>query len=278
MEDKKILTIQDISCYGQCSITVALPIISACGFETAIIPSAVLSTHTGGFKNFTFHDLTEDIPLIQKHWQDEKIFYDAIYTGYLGSIKQIEYMKNIMSTLLKKDGLKIVDPVMGDDGKLYSIFDMNFVNEMKKLCAIADIIIPNITEACFLTGMEYKEKYDENYILTLVKKLQEFNKNLTIILTGVSYKEGKIGVVVYEKEKISYYEHKKIEKGCHGTGDVYSSAFVGALMNKKSLFDSAKIAADYVVMCIEKTKKDESHWYGVKFEGLLGELIKMVKS
>ena len=278
MEDKKILTIQDISCYGQCSITVALPIISACGFETAIIPSAVLSTHTGGFKNFTFHDLTEDIPLIQKHWQDEKIFYDAIYTGYLGSIKQIEYMKNIMNTLLKKDGLKIVDPVMGDDGKLYSIFDMNFVNEMKKLCAIADIIIPNITEACFLTGMEYKEKYDENYILTLVKKLQEFNKNLTIILTGVSYKEGKIGVVVYEKEKISYYEHKKIEKGCHGTGDVYSSAFVGALMNKKSLFDSAKIAADYVVMCIEKTKKDESHWYGVKFEGLLGELIKMVKS
>ena len=205
MEDKKILTIQDISCYGQCSITVALPIISACGFETAIIPSAVLSTHTGGFKNFTFHDLTEDIPLIQKHWQDEKIFYDAIYTGYLGSIKQIEYMKNIMSTLLKKDGLKIVDPVMGDDGKLYSIFDMNFVNEMKKLCAIADIIIPNITEACFLTGMEYKEKYDENYILTLVKKLQEFNKNLIIILTGVSYKEGKIGVVVYEKEKISYY-------------------------------------------------------------------------
>lgn len=278
MEDKKILTIQDISCYGQCSITVALPIISACGFETAIIPSAVLSTHTGGFKNFTFHDLTEDIPLIQKHWQDEKIFYDAIYTGYLGSIKQIEYMKNIMNTLLKKDGLKIVDPVMGDDGKLYSIFDMNFVNEMKKLCAIADIIIPNITEACFLTGMEYKEKYDENYILTLVKKLQEFNKNLIIILTGVSYKEGKIGVVVYEKEKISYYEHKKIEKGCHGTGDVYSSAFVGALMNKKSLFDSAKIAADYVVMCIEKTKKDESHWYGVKFEGLLGELIKMVKS
>ena len=278
MEDKKILTIQDISCYGQCSITVALPIISACGFETAIIPSAVLSTHTGGFKNFTFHDLTEDIPLIQKHWQDEKIFYDAIYTGYLGSIKQIEYMKNIMNTLLKKDGLKIVDPVMGDDGKLYSIFDMNFVNEMKKLCAIADIIIPNITEACFLTGMEYKEKYDENYILTLVKKLQEFNKNLIIILTGVSYKEGKIGVVVYENEKISYYEHKKIEKGCHGTGDVYSSAFVGALMNKKSLFDSAKIAADYVVMCIEKTKKDESHWYGVKFEGLLGELIKMVKS
>ena len=278
MEDKKILTIQDISCYGQCSITVALPIISACGFETAIIPSAVLSTHTGGFKNFTFHDLTEDIPLIQKHWQDEKIFYDAIYTGYLGSIKQIEYMKNIMNTLLKKDGLKIVDPVMGDDGKLYSIFDMNFVNEMKKLCAIADIIIPNITEACFLTGMEYKEKYDENYILTLVKKLQEFNKNLIIILTGVSYREGKIGVVVYENEKISYYEHKKIEKGCHGTGDVYSSAFVGALMNKKSLFDSAKIAADYVVMCIEKTKKDESHWYGVKFEGLLGELIKMVKS
>ena len=145
MKDKKILTIQDISCVGQCSLTVALHIISACGVECAILPSAVLSTHTGGFTGFTFRDLTEDMPDIRKHWENENIKFDLIYTGYLGSVKQMDYVSEIMDKLLISDGLRIVDPAMADNGMLYTGFDMDFVRSMAELCKKADIILPNIT-------------------------------------------------------------------------------------------------------------------------------------
>lgn len=276
MESKKILTIQDISCVGQCSLTVALPILSACGFETAILPSAVLSTHTAGFSGFTFRDLTQDFPAIEKHWNKEKITFDAIYTGYLGSIKQIDYVKSIIKSTSKRKAVKVIDPAMADNGKLYPIFNDEYVKAMKGLCKLADIVVPNITEACFLTGTEYREEYDETYVLDLLKKTAKIS-GATVVLTGVGYKEGKTGVAVFKDGKYSYYEHKKIAKGCHGTGDVYASAFVGALMNGKSELESAKIAADFVVLCIKNTQDDPSHWYGVKFEPMLGKLIKMVR-
>lgn len=272
MAYKRVLTIQDISCFGQCSLTVALPIISACGIETCILPSAVLSTHTGGFKDYTFRDLTDDIPGIQKHWQKEEIKFDAIYTGYLGSAKQISYVKDIMKTTGKPGSLNIVDPAMADNGKLYPGFDMPFVEEMKTLCGMADIILPNITEACLLTGMEFRTDYDKVYIKELLQKLSELSTG-SIILTGVSYRSGSTGVTVYEKGQESYYEHRSIAGGCHGTGDVYASAFVGALMNGYNAFESAKIAANYAVLCIENTQGDETHWYGVKFETALPQLI-----
>ena len=276
MAYKKILTIQDISCVGQCSLTVALPILSACGMETCILPSAVLSTHTAGFSGFTFRDLTDDMPAIQAHWQKEGIRFSAIYTGYLGSLKQIGYVKNILETMGTEDCIRVVDPAMADNGQLYSIFDMEYVEGMKVLCSAADILVPNITEACFLTGVEYKEVYDEAYIQTLVEKLLALGAK-TVVLTGVSYAAGKTGVLVCENGKTDYYEHDKIAKGCHGTGDVYASAFVGALMNEKTVFGAAKIAADYTVKCIENTQGDPDHWYGAKFETALGDLIQMLK-
>ena len=276
MSYKKILTIQDISCVGQCSLTVALPILSACGMETCILPSAVLSTHTAGFNGFTFRDLTDDMPAIQAHWQKEGIQFSAIYTGYLGSIKQIEYVKNILATMGTADCVKVVDPAMADNGSLYCIFDMDYVEAMKPLCGMADILVPNITEACFLTGMEYKETYDEAYVADLVKKLLALGAK-SVVLTGVSYEAGKTGVLVCADGETNYYCHDKIAKGCHGTGDIYASAFVGALMNDKAVFDAAKIAADYTVKCIENTQGDESHWYGAKFETALGDLIQMLK-
>ena len=275
MSYKKILTIQDISCIGQCSLTVALPIISACGMETCILPSAVLSTHTGGFSGYTFRDLTDDIPAIQKHWQKEGIKFDAIYTGYLGSSKQIAYVNNIFETMGNDDCVIVVDPAMADNGKLYVGFDSAYVEEMKTLCAKADILLPNITEACFLTGMEFKTEYDRSYIDALLEKLVALGAK-TIVLTGVSYEADKTGVVVYENGVYSYYEHCKIAGGCHGTGDVYASAFVGALMCGKTTFDAARIAADYTVECIENTQGDASHWYGVKFETALPSLLKTV--
>ena len=276
MEYKKILTIQDISCVGQCSLTVALPILSACHMETCILPSAILSTHTAGFSGFTFRDLTDDMPKIRNHWEKENIKFDAIYTGYLGSIKQIDYVKEIMDTMGTQGCVKIVDPAMADNGKLYGLFDLDYVQAMKKLCRCADILLPNITEACFLADCEYEESYDKDYIMLLLNKLTEMGAK-SVVLTGVSYNEGKTGVVVYENGEYKYYEHKKIDRGCHGTGDVYASAFTGAYMGGRDMLTSAKIAADYTVKCIENTQTDPSHWYGVKFETALADLIEMLK-
>ena len=224
MDYKKILTIQDISCVGQCSLTVALPILSACGVETCVLPSAVLSTHTAGFSGFTFRDLTDDMPDILAHWQKETIFFDAIYTGYLGSEKQIAYVLDIFEKTSKDGTVTIVDPAMADNGNLYSIFDMNYVNAMKPLCKQADYVIPNITEACFLTDMEYRTDYDRDYIDTLLEKLSELGcKN--VILTGVSYTKETTGVVVYENGEYRYYEHPLLPNSCHGTGDIYASDY-----------------------------------------------------
>ncbi|MBE6600243.1 MAG: pyridoxamine kinase [Ruminococcaceae bacterium] len=275
MSYKKILTIQDISCVGQCSLTVALPILSACGLETCILPSAVLSTHTAGFSGFTFRDLTDDMPEIQAHWKKEDIKFRAIYTGYLGSVKQVGYVKDILNTMGTDDCVRIVDPAMADNGKLYSIFNEEYVEAMRGLCASADILIPNITEACFLSEVEYRETYDESYIKMLLSKLSKLGAK-TIVLTGVGYAPEKTGVVAYENGEIRYYEHDKISKGCHGTGDIYASAFTGALMNDKDVIEAVKIAADYTVKCIMNTQGDADHWYGAKFETALRDLMDML--
>ena len=276
MSYKRILTIQDISCVGQCSLTVALPILSACGLETSVLPSAVLSTHTAGFTGFTVRDLTDDIPAICDHWCKEGIRFEAIYTGYLGSTQQIQYVRDIFGRTGTENCIKVVDPAMADNGKLYPAFDMPFVEAMKGLCAEADYIVPNITEACFLTGTEYKTEYDRAYIDSLVNGLTSLGcKN--VILTGVSYASGKTGVVVFENGAYAYYEHEKLSNSCHGTGDIYASAFVGALMGGKTAYAAAQIAADYVVECIKATANLDNHWYGAAFEPVLGKLIEMLK-
>lgn len=275
MAYKRILTIQDISCLGQCSLTVALPIISACSHETCILPSAVLSTHTGGFSGYTVNDLSGDFPSIKEHWLKEGISFDAIYTGYLGSTQQIEYVSDIFDTLKRKDAKIIVDPAMADNGKLYWGFDDEYVKGMAYLCSKADIILPNITEACFLTGVEYKESYDKAYVDLLISKLSEICKG-TIIITGVSYDDKEINVVIADNGEQTPYVHRRISKSFHGTGDIFSSAFVGAYMQGKSMFDAVQIASDYTVECIENTVDDESHWYGTKFETALPSLIRML--
>lgn len=275
MSYKRVLTIQDISCVGQCSLTVALPILSACGLETAILPSAVLSTHTAGFTGFTVRDLTEDVPGIAAHWKKEGIGFDAIYTGYLGSTQQIAYVADIMDNLGNPGCKNIVDPAMADNGKLYPAFDEAYVAEMKKLCAKADILLPNITEACFLTDMPYKETYDEAYVVELLTKLTALGAK-AVVLTGVGYTPEETGAVVLEEGKISRYVHKRLAKSCHGTGDVYASAFTGAYMQGFTTYESAKIAADYVVQAMLNTQDDDSHWYGVKFETAIPALIQML--
>lgn len=276
MDYKRILTIQDISCFGQCSLTVALPILSACGVETVILPSAVLSTHTGGFTGFTFRDLSDDIPKISEHWQKEGIDFDAIYTGYLGSVKQIDMVTDIFNTFsAKKKCIKIVDPAMADNGKLYYGFDEVYASEMARLCRNADIVIPNITEACFITGIEYKENYDEAYVMSILDALDKDGMK-NIVLTGIGYDEDTTGVVIKIGDCIKHYTHRRFKQGTHGTGDVFASAFSGALLRGNDEYESARIAADYTLRCIENSVGDENHKYGAKFETAIPYLIELL--
>lgn len=270
--DKRVLTIQDISCIGQCSVTVALPIISAMGTETCVLPSAVLSTHTTGFNGYTFRDLTMDMPAIIDHWTREKQKFDIIYTGYIGNEEQLGYIEEIIDKCMFADGMFIVDPVMGDNGVLYKGFDRSFAEKMKMLCVKADIILPNLTEAGFMLNTEYKQSYDKRYIEELIYRLAEIN-NKSVVLTGVSFDPKYIGVAMLDEKKnnIEYYFRERIGGSYHGTGDVFASTLTGAIAKGKSLSDAAKLAADFVAEAIRKTDT-VNHWYGVSFEKALGSL------
>lgn len=271
--DKRLLTIQDISCVGQCSLTVALPVISACGIETAILPSSVLSNHTAkGFTTWTFCDLTEEMPKILNQWKKDNITFDAFYTGYV-SKAQIPYILDIMESTARSGALRIVDPVMADNGLLYKGFDDDFPQEMLKLCKNADVVLPNITEASLMLGLPYKAKgYDEAYVMQMLEGLHAAGAK-NVVLTGVSFEEGKLGVACYDGNKVEYYFNEHLNASKHGTGDCYASAFAGALMRGKSLLEAASIAADFVVEAIRLTLDDDDHWYGVKFEKALPYLI-----
>ena len=275
---KRIVTIQDISCVGKCSLTVALPIISAMGVEAAILPTAVLSTHTM-FQNFTVKDLTDQVEPIANHWKKENFTFDAVYTGYLGSFEQIDLMKNFFDDFKTESNILFVDPAMADNGKLYPAFDEAFAKHMATLCAKADIIVPNITEACFMTGMEYKAEYDEDYVKEMLVRLSDLGAKISI-LTGVSFCDGKTGVMGYDKEKdeFSYYEHNKLPVSFHGTGDIFSSTCVGAMMNGMDWKDAVKVAADYTTECIRLTLEDPAKpWYGVNFEQAIPYLVNRIK-
>lgn len=268
---KRILTVQDISCLGQCSITVALPILSACGHETCILPSGILSTHTGGFGMPHIKDLTDEFAGVLNHWQDQKVTFDVVYTGYLGNTEHMKYVKRIFDTMLIPDGVRIVDPAMGDHGKLYTCFDMDYALAMRDFCESADVILPNITEACMMTGMPYQEKLDETYVCRVMAELEKICPN--VVLTGIGYAENETGVLLSQSGHRWHYVQKKIPKNFHGTGDVFASAFVGAWQQEKTMEEAVKIAADYTALCIEKTWKEPAHWYGVKFESALPNLI-----
>lgn len=274
MDYKRILTVQDISCVGQCSATVALPILSACGHETVILPTAILSSHTGGFQTPYIRDMTEDVPFICSRWKEEHIDFDVIYTGYLGSIREIELVGDILGTMTSSNGTTVVDPAMADHGKLYKGFDETYAAAMKRLCTKADLVIPNITEAAMLTGLPYREHYDESYIRQLLEGMDA----KAVVLTGVSYQQDETGVVVYQDGALSYYKHKRIEKSYHGTGDIFASALVGAWAGGVSLQEASAIAADFTYACIEETFRNPAHWYGVKFEKALPKLISQLQS
>jgi pyridoxine kinase len=274
---KRILTVQDISCVGKCSLTVALPIISAAGVECGVLPTAVLSTHTQ-FSKFTFHDLTDEIKPIGDTFRELSIDFDAIYTGYLGSFRQIELVEGLIENK-REDTVVVVDPAMADNGKLYYGFTPEFAKRMAGLCAKADLIIPNITEASFMLGVEYNPEYDEAYIKSMLKSLTELGCPRAA-LTGISFSKDKIGVYYYDSTNDEYYSYfnEYLPVSYHGTGDTYASAAVGALMRGVGYKEALRIATDYTLEAMKRTLEDENRrFYGVNFEQALPYYISEIE-
>ncbi|MBR2812421.1 MAG: pyridoxamine kinase [Solobacterium sp.] len=266
---KRIATMQDISCIGKCSLTVALPVISAMGIEAAVLPTAVLSTHTM-FSGFTFHDLTDQIRPIMAHWQKEGFAFDGIYTGYLGSLEQIAIARSLFETF-GKDGLILVDPCMADNGKLYTGFTPAFAKEMAKLCGHADIICPNLSEASFLLDIPYEEKPSRERVEEILKMLTGLGTR-TAVLTGISYEEGKLGAVAYDRETDTYTSYFSNEEKArfHGTGDLWASAFFASLIQEKTVYEALQTACEFVRESVRLTLAEENHVdYGVNFEQAL---------
>lgn len=276
---KRVLSIQDLSCIGKCSLTVALPIISAMGVETAIVPTAVLSTHTM-FNDFTFRDLTDDMDEIKKHWVKERFDFDAIYTGYLGSKEQIQIVTDYFDTFKDKQNYIIVDPAMADNGKLYTGFTPDFALEMAKLCSKADIILPNISEACFMLGKEYiGEDAAPSQIKELLMGLTSLGSKI-VVITGVKFGENDFGFMGYNTKTEGFFQYstEEIPMKSHGTGDVFASTFTGALMNGYTVYNSLKIAADYTCACIKNSYNDpDAVNYAVNFEAEIPLLLKMIE-
>ncbi|MBQ7956668.1 MAG: pyridoxamine kinase [Clostridia bacterium] len=272
---KRIATIQDISCFGKCSLTVALPLISACGVEACPIPTAVLSTHTGGFEGFTIHDLTKEITPIADHWKKLDLHFDGIYTGYLGSPEQLKIVSDFIDNFKKENTIVFIDPVMGDHGKLYAGFDESFAKKMVSLVKKADIIAPNLTEVSYLLGIDYKEDFSDEEIKDMLLKLAAMGSE-TVIITGVRRGDS-LGVMAYESKKNTFTEYfrERIHDTFHGTGDVFASVCSSALVKGFSVEEAIILATDFVVECIRHTAEDkQNHWYSVKFEECIPSLVK----
>ena len=283
---KRVLTVQDISCVGKCSLTAAIPVISAMGIEVCPLPTAILSNHTA-FSSFSFLDLTDKIPEILNEWKKQGFHFDAIYTGYLGSIKQIDLVHQILDDFAQNDTLVVIDPCMADNGKLYAGFSQDFVKEMAKLCERANVILPNMTEACLLVNQNYDDfEHTKMNIQNLMSKLVSLGTKQAV-LKGVEFSNEKIGVAYFSQkiaennsisnenimDNMQIYFHRRYDENFHGTGDLFASAVTGALVLKKELKDAVKIACDFVQESIECTLLNPNYnWYGVDFESALRNL------
>ena len=263
---KRIVTIQDISCYGQCSLTVALPLLSAYGVEASILPTAILSTHTSGFSGFTFHDLSGEIPAILQHWRKENLSFDAVLTGYLGSSKDVELALQLTSFCPK--GPYVIDPCFGDHGALYGGMDKAYVKSLLPLVAKADVLLPNLTEACFLLGQPFDPKPSPEKAVELAKGLVSLGAK-SVLLKGISSKEGETGFLYFDGTSARFYSHEKISKDYHGTGDIFASVFLARYLRDFDGFEAGKEASLFVLECIKETIDDPNHPYGVHFETVL---------
>lgn len=261
---KTVLSVQDLSCVGRCSLTVALPVLSAMGCRCSALPTAVLSTHTG-FPSPEVIPMTDRIAALDAHWQSQGIRFDAVITGYMANPEQAEAVLPLLRRYKEQGSLIIVDPAMGDHGKLYSRLDEDHVFAMSELCREADILLPNLTEAAFLTEIPYREETDGAYLRALTGGLIRYYGVQAAVITGVSGKNGTIGFAGAHREEGSFtYQAPVIPRQCHGTGDIFAAVFTGALLRDRDVYESAVLAADFVRKCVENTQEATPH--GVEFE------------
>ena len=267
---KKIVTVQDISCVGRCSLTVALPIISAMGVEACPLPTALLSTHTL-YREPYIRDLTDSLSEITGHWKKIGARFDGIYTGYLGSMRQLDIISAFIDEF-RGDGFVFIDPVMGDHGKLYSGFTPEYVRRMAQFCGKGDIIVPNLTEACLMLGREYiGHSYTKDDLKEILRNLTGLGASKAI-LTGVSMESGRLGAAAYDSDSGEYYlcMGDRVEGSFHGTGDIFASVCVGALARGRSLGQAVESAVSFTCECIKVTVNDSAdRRSGVNFEKVL---------
>lgn len=273
MAYKRILTIHDISCVGQCSMTVAMPILSACGHEVCLLPAAILSTHTGGFGKPAVQKLGDWMESAVAHWKENGILFDLVYVGYLGSLEAVRVAEYIMDTMVAPGGITVVDPALADHGKRYSGLDEAYTEAMFRLCSKADIMIPNMTEGAMMAGLPYMSEFDKDYVSQILDGIPGKN----VLLTGVGYTAEQTGFAFREDGTIREHTHQKREGSYSGTGDIFASVFCGALASGVEPMKAGAIAARFVEQCIVLTQENPAHWYGVKFEPLLGVLSQWIR-
>lgn len=273
---KRVAAIHDLSGFGKCSLTEILPILAASGIECSALPTAVLSTHTGGFSGFTYRDLTQDMPAMARHWKNIGVRFDAIYTGFLGSEDQIQIVSDIIDLLGDEDGLVLIDPVMGDEGNLYQTYTPAMARGVARLCGKADVIVPNLTEAAFLLDEPYREgPYDHAYIQGVTRRLCALGPK-KVVLTGVYYREDELGAATLDSQtdEFSFYSQKAVPGFYHGTGDIFSSVLLCGLLNGLSLPAAAALAVDFTHNCIQRTyEAGIDQRFGVLFEQAIPRLI-----
>lgn len=274
----RIAAIHDMSCFGRCALTVVIPVLSAMGIQVVPVPTALLSTHTGGFEDLYFRDLTDDMLGIEDHFSRLGLEFDAIYTGFLGSERQIAVVSDFLCRFGKKTCLRFVDPVMGDDGVLYSTYNDSLAAGMKHLCEKADIITPNLTEACYLTGTKYRDtrKMSERDAAGLAADICRRLGSLTdadIVVTGIETSEGKVGCYCYTEERGRFFSRPRVGAGYPGTGELFASVMLGSLLRRNGFLPSAEYAADFTRRAVKYSLNFASPLReGVTFEPLLGDL------
>lgn len=256
---KRVLSVQDLSCLGKCSLTVALPVLSAMGCAATALPTAVLSTHTA-FPQPHVRDLTGDILPVCRHWQAIGAEFDAITVGYLSDPAQAAAVAEVLDSF---SAITVLDPVMGDHGKPYSRITPGHVQAMKQLCGKASVLLPNVTEAALLTCIPYRATGDAGYYEELLRGMAKFGAD-TVIITGASLSEEQLGFVGQSKGKYFSYQTDRIPKTCHGTGDLFATVFTGSILSGKAPADAAKLAAAFVERVIRNTP--EASAFGVDFE------------
>lgn len=280
---KKVFAIHDLSCFGRCALTVIIPTLSVLGHQTIPVPTAVLSTHTGGFANLYFQDLSTAMEKTKEHFKNINISPDAIYSGFLGSEQQIEIVLDYIKTFAdprRECCPVIVDPVMGDDGEVYSTYTQKMIIGMRSLCKKADIITPNLTEACLLTDTKYKtcnnstENQATDYARGLCRKMFEQFGTPKIVLTGIHYAQNKIGTYIFQVDNELMYSHEGLANNYPGTGDIFTSVLIGKLLNGCNIIESAAFASHFIHDVIEYTMKwDTPTREGVLLEACLHKLL-----